>query len=108
MTTDGVRWSDGHEERADTVILGTGYRPALDFLPTEAFEADGWPAHRRGISSTVRGLGYVGLPGQTGVASAMLRRVGPDAAHFARQLQRQLKTGDMRHQDPASVAGSGG
>ena len=54
---DGVRWPDGLEERIDTVILGTGYRPALDFLPTEAFEAVGWPALRRGISSTVRGLG---------------------------------------------------
>jgi putative flavoprotein involved in K+ transport len=104
FTTDGVRWPDGLVERIDTVILGTCYRPALDFLPTEAFEADGWPAHRRGISSTVRGLGYIGLSGQTGVASAMLRRIGPDAAHVVRHLRRQLSAGDMRHQDPASVA----
>ncbi|SFO60544.1 putative flavoprotein involved in K+ transport [Geodermatophilus obscurus] len=24
ITTDGVRWPGGHEERVDTVILGTG------------------------------------------------------------------------------------
>jgi putative flavoprotein involved in K+ transport len=48
----------------------------------------------------VPGLGYVGVPGQTGVASAMLRGVGPDAAHVVRQLQRHLATS---HRGPVPV-----
>jgi putative flavoprotein involved in K+ transport len=44
FTADGVRWSDGTHERVDTVVLGTGYRPALDPLPPEAVQPDGWPA----------------------------------------------------------------
>ena len=105
LTADGVRWPGGTHERVHTVVLGTGHRPALDILPPEASEPDDWPAQRRGISTTVPGLGYVGLPGQTGVASAVLRGVGPDAAHVVRQLQRQLSTAGPRR---ATVPVGGG
>ena len=58
-----------------------------------AFEPDGWPAHRRGVSRTMPGLGYVGVPGQTGVASAMLRGVGQAmAAHTLGRLDRALRS----------------
>jgi putative flavoprotein involved in K+ transport len=107
LTVDGVRWPDGTREHVDTIVLGTGYRPALHFLPPEAFEPDGWPAHRRGVSRTVPGLGYIGVPGQTGVASAMLRGVGPDAAHVVRRLRQQLSTSG-RSRVPVSVGGSRG
>jgi putative flavoprotein involved in K+ transport len=91
FTPDGVRWADGSEESIDAVVLATGYRPNLDFLPSAAFAPDGWPAHRRGLSTTLPGLAFVGLPGQTGVASAMLRGVGPDARHVIRRLSRVLR-----------------
>ncbi len=90
FTPDGVLWSDGTREQVDTVILATGYLPDLGYLPAAAFGDDGWPLHRRGISSTLPGLGFVGLPGQTGIASAMLRGVGPDARHVVRRLRHHL------------------
>jgi putative flavoprotein involved in K+ transport len=99
LTPDGVEWWSGPSERVDTVILATGYRPALDYLPAAAFAEDGWPAHRRGVSTTLPRLGYVGLPGQTGLASATLRGVGPDAYHVVRRIRRQLST----HATPASL-----
>jgi len=105
LTADGVGWPDGTSERVDAVVLGTGYRPALGFLPPAAYGPDGWPAQRRGISSTVPGLSYVGLPGQTGVASAMLRGVGPDAAHVVRELRRRLTT--ARHVRATVPVGGG-
>ena len=92
LTPDGVEWWEGPRERVDTVVLATGYRPALGYLPAAAFARDGWPVHRRGVSTTLPRLGYVGLPGQTGLASAMLRGVGPDAHHVVRQIRRQLDT----------------
>ncbi|HWL35515.1 MAG TPA: NAD(P)/FAD-dependent oxidoreductase [Frankiaceae bacterium] len=95
FTPDGVRWADGSEEHVDAVVLATGYRPNLDFLPSASFEPDGWPAHRRGLSTTLPGLAFVGLPGQTGVASAMLRGVGPDARHVVRRLTRLLRAAPL-------------
>ena len=86
LTSDGVVWSDGIEEHVDAVILATGYRPNLGYLPDAALDESGWPAHRHGVSTTVPRLGYVGLPGQRGIASATLRGVGPDAARVVRAL----------------------
>ena len=79
---DDVCWSDGTREAVDVVILATGYRPGLDYLAAiAALDGDGRPLHRRGISVSVPGLGYVGLPHQRSIASATLRGAGPDAEH---------------------------
>jgi putative flavoprotein involved in K+ transport len=77
---DGVIWSDDTEEVIDTVIFATGFRPAMPFLSgIGALDNEGFPMHRNGISTIVAGLGYVGLSGQNGFASATLRGVGRDA-----------------------------
>jgi putative flavoprotein involved in K+ transport len=92
LTSTGIAWADGNEETVDAVILATGYRPDLRYL-TElgALTLDGWPVHCRGISLTVPRLGYVGVPGQTGFASATVRGVGGDAHRVVRRLHRALK-----------------
>lgn len=84
---DKAVWADGEVERVDTVVLATGYRPALDYLEgTGALAADGVPLHRGGVSTTVPGLGYVGLEFQRSFSSATLRGVGRDARHVLRRL----------------------
>ncbi|MFI6578873.1 flavin-containing monooxygenase [Nocardiopsis sp. NPDC050513] len=85
----GVEWSDGTTEEVDTVLLATGYRPDLGFLHgTGALDGDGRPRHRAGVSTTVPGLGYVGLEFQRTFGSATLRGVGRDARHVLRRLLR--------------------
>jgi putative flavoprotein involved in K+ transport len=92
LTADGVRWADGTTEPIDAVVFATGYQPDLGYLPRIALDESGWPVHRRGVSTTVPGLGFVGVPGQTGIASATLRGVGPDARRVVRHLARRLTT----------------
>ena len=92
FTHDGVVWSDGIAEKVDTVIFATGYRPNLDYLADlDAVDVDGQPGHRRGMSTLVPGLAYVGLSNQRTYASATIRGVGPDAAHVVQQVQRYLR-----------------
>ncbi|MEU1899430.1 NAD(P)-binding domain-containing protein [Nocardiopsis dassonvillei] len=80
-------WADGTVEGVDTVLLATGYRPALDYLSsTTALDSHGRPLHRGGISTTVPGLGYVGLEFQRSFSSATLRGVGRDARHVVGRL----------------------
>ena len=99
FTSTGVVWADGSEEVVDTVIYATGYRPNLDYLANlGALDASGQPLHRRGISTNVSGLAYVGLSNQSTYASATLRGVGPDAAYVVRQLRRHLHAIDTAHQ----------
>jgi putative flavoprotein involved in K+ transport len=95
LTADGVVWADGTAEAVDVVLLATGFRPQLGYLAgcagpdgRSALAADGAPRHRGGVSTTVPGLGFVGLDGQRGLASATLRGVGPDASFVARRLVR--------------------
>ncbi|MFD6951356.1 FAD-dependent oxidoreductase [Nocardiopsis sp. TSRI0078] len=84
---DKVIWADGTVERVDTLLLATGYRPALDHLtPTGALDERGRPLHRGGVSTTVPGLGYVGLEFQRSFSSATLRGVGRDARRVLRRI----------------------
>lgn len=80
-------WPDGQTLTADTVVLATGYRPALDYLSgIERFDEHGYPPHRRGLSKHNPGLGYVGLEYQGTMLSGTMHGAGRDAAHVARKL----------------------
>jgi putative flavoprotein involved in K+ transport len=86
-----LRWADGSAERVDTVILATGYRPALGCLePLGVLEASGRPEHRAGLSRTMPGLAFVGLDYQRTILSATMHGVGRDAAYVARALAAHL------------------
>jgi putative flavoprotein involved in K+ transport len=83
-------WADGSRERVDAIILATGFRPNLRFLAdTPALDESGRPRHDGGVSTTIPGLGYVGLERQRSFASATLRGVGRDAARVLEVLDRQ-------------------
>ncbi len=93
FTPTGVQWADGTLEDIDAVLLATGYRPGLDYLAgTAALDAAGWPVHCRGVGLSVPRLGYVGLPGQTGFASATVRGVGADAHRVVARLTHALRS----------------
>ena len=78
---DQVVWNQHERERADAVILATGYRPSLDYLRgLGALGPDGAPLHAGGISTTHLGLVYLGLEYQRSFASNTLRGVGADAS----------------------------
>src|SRR5215207_209902 len=85
-------WRDGERERVDAVILATGYRPEVSYLRgTGALDGDGRPLQRRGVSSALSGLGYVGLEYQRSYASATVRGVGRDADYVLERLIAQPK-----------------
>jgi putative flavoprotein involved in K+ transport len=85
-------WSDGTRERVHAVILATGFRPEVGYLRgTGALDCDGQPLHRRGVSTALPGLGYVGLEYQRSYASATVRGVGRDAEYVIERLIAQRK-----------------
>ncbi|HEY0969577.1 MAG TPA: NAD(P)-binding domain-containing protein [Gemmatimonadales bacterium] len=88
----GVVGADGAHVAAESVIFATGFRPSVEFLRgTAAVDETGRPLQRLGVSTTVRGLYYVGLSGQRSLTSATLRRAGPDAAAVVRDLARHVR-----------------
>ncbi|OKJ06203.1 FAD-dependent oxidoreductase [Streptomyces sp. CB00316] len=87
FTADGVLWADGTEEPVDTVVHATGYRPAFGYLTgSGALDDAGAPVHRGGLSTTAKGLGFVGMEFQRSFSSKTLRGVGRDAAWLLRRL----------------------
>jgi putative flavoprotein involved in K+ transport len=105
FTESGVVWGDGREEPVDAVLLATGYGPNLGYLgPLGALRADGHPDQRAGVSRTVPGLYFIGLPFQTSFASATLRGVGSDAELVVARARRQVaRSGIEPTGHPASV-----
>ncbi|OJF12186.1 flavin-containing monooxygenase [Couchioplanes caeruleus] len=106
LTPDAVAWADGMVEPVDVVLLATGFRPQVAHLAgcagrdgRSALDGTGYPVHDRGASITVPGLGFVGLEGQRGIASATLRGVGRDAAHVVQRL-----TADVRRMAAVGAA----
>jgi putative flavoprotein involved in K+ transport len=91
IDADGVTWADGTREQVDTIILATGYRPNVPYLEDlGALDRDGRVLQRCGLSTTVPGLGYVGLEWQRSFGSATLRGVGRDARYVVRRLSRSV------------------
>ena len=84
---DAVVWPEGTQDRVDTVIFATGYRPNLDYLrPLDALTETGMPRHEGGISTTHLGLVYLGLEFQRSFASNTVRGVSRDADHVVSVL----------------------
>ncbi|HEY7525133.1 MAG TPA: NAD(P)-binding domain-containing protein [Candidatus Limnocylindrales bacterium] len=81
--------ADGRVLDVANVIWCTGFRPDFGWIRhPDVVDADGWPLHVRGISTTVPGLAFVGLPFLHSAASALLGGVGRDARHVVDELAR--------------------
>ncbi len=84
-----LRWTDSHADRVDSVILATGYRPALEHLRELCPVGDsGYPRHRSGLSTTHPGLAFLGLDYQRTILSGTVHGVGRDSRCLARRLAR--------------------
>lgn len=87
---DSVTWADGSTERVDVILCATGYRPDVGYLAgIGALDENGLPRHRAGVSTTHRGLGYVGLEWQRSLSSATIRGVSRDADYVAGKIMSQ-------------------
>jgi putative flavoprotein involved in K+ transport len=105
FSREGVVWADGVEEAVDAVVFATGFQPNLDYLHTlGALDPQRLPRQRRGISSAVPGLYYLGLSYQRTYASATLRGVGPDAQFVVSHLAQYLVQQAPAELAPASSA----
>lgn len=73
-----------------TILWATGFRQDFSWLEVEAFDAEGKPAHQRGVSSEP-GVYFLGLPWQSRRGSTFIWGVWHDAKHVADQIANQRK-----------------
>lgn len=100
---DGTRasFADGTALEVDAVVWATGFRTDHTFVDVErALDEHGVVRQRAGIGAAP-GLWTVGMPWQTTRGSALLGRVGPDAADVADRI-----AGSVAGSAAASTAGT--
>ena len=91
---------DGKPELADgtvldvaTIVWATGYRPDYGFVKAPVTGADGWPEETRGISPTLPGLYFLGVPFQYAFSSMLVTGAGRDARFVVERIaERVAKT----------------
>ena len=114
--TVGVR--DGKPMLADgtvldvaNVIWATGYRPDYCFVAAPIVGEDGWPVEERGVSPTVPGLYFLGVPFQYAFSSMLVAGAGRDAKYVVERIAERVRaTAQRRGHEPAggrAEAGSG-
>ena len=93
--TVGVR--DGRPVLADgtvldvaNVIWATGYRPDYSFVAAPIVGDDGWPIEERGVSPTVSGLYFLGVPFQYAFSSMLVAGAGRDADYVVEQVAKRV------------------
>lgn len=99
--TVGVR--DGRPLLADgtvldvaNVIWATGYRPDYRFIAADVVGEDGWPTEERGVSPTVPGLYFLGVPFQYAFTSMLVTGAGRDAEFVVDRIaERVVATGNV-------------
>jgi putative flavoprotein involved in K+ transport len=69
-----------------SVIWCGGFALDYGFIELPAFDAAGYPEHRRGVVQSVPGLYFLGLPWQYTWGSGRFCGVGRDAMHLAEQV----------------------
>jgi len=89
FTSDTVRFTNGREERFDSIVLATGYRPTVDFAADELeLNGKGWPTLTRHWQSTKNERLYcVGFsyPNTEGWIQSIGRVTKQAANHIAKQ-----------------------
>jgi putative flavoprotein involved in K+ transport len=94
--TVGVR--DGRPMLADGTVLdvanvvwATGYRPDYSFVAAPVVGEDGWPIEKRGVSPTVPGLYFLGVPFQYAFSSMLVAGAGRDAGYVVDRIAERVK-----------------
>jgi len=100
---DPVRELDLRGAGVSSVIWATGFTSDYTWLQVDAFDENGKPEHRRGVSSEP-GVYFLGLPWQSRRGSTFIWGVWHDARHVADHIATQ--NGYLAYESPASTSSS--
>jgi putative flavoprotein involved in K+ transport len=92
--TDPILALDLAEAGIGSIVWATGFALDYGWLKAGAFDANGKPIHRRGISPEP-GLYFLGLPWLSGRGSSFIWGVWYDASHLADPIS--TRRGYMAH-----------
>jgi putative flavoprotein involved in K+ transport len=87
LQSGGAQCRDGTTVAADIIVWATGFRRDIAWLPTAVQrDASGLPQHDEGLSTDIKGLGFVGLPCMRTRRSGFIRGFQGDARALLERL----------------------
>jgi putative flavoprotein involved in K+ transport len=92
--------ADGTVLDVANVIWATGYRPDYSFIAAPVVGEDGWPIETRGVSPTVPGLYFLGVPFQYAFSSMLVAGAGRDARYVVEHVAKRVHA---RHGAPSAA-----
>jgi len=96
--------ADGTVLDVANVIWATGYHPDYSFVAAPVVGDDGWPLEERGVSPTVPGLYFLGVPFQFAFSSMLVAGAGRDAKYVVDRIAERVRaTGGARQAQPATA-----
>ena len=94
--------ADGTVLDVANVVWATGYRPDYSFVAAPVVGDDGWPVEERGVSPTVPGLYFLGVPFQFAFSSMLVAGAGRDAKYVVDRIaERVTASSTHRSAEPA-------
>jgi len=94
--------ADGTVLDVANVVWATGYRPDYSFVAAPVVGDDGWPVEERGVSPTVPGLYFLGVPFQFAFSSMLVAGAGRDAKYVVDRIaERVTASSTNRSAEPA-------
>ena len=84
--------ADGTVLDVANVIWATGYRPDYAFVAAPIVGEDGWPIEERGVSPTVPGLYFLGVPFQYAFSSMLVAGAGRDARYVVDRIAERIRS----------------
>src|SRR4029079_13538895 len=78
--------ADGTVLDVANVIWATGYRPDYSLVAAPVVGDDGWAVEERGVSPTVPGLYFLGVPFQFAFSSMLVAGAGRDARYVVDRI----------------------
>jgi putative flavoprotein involved in K+ transport len=82
--------ADGTVVEVTNVIWATGYTPDYSLVAAPVVGDDGWPVEKRGVSPTVPGLYFLGVPFQYAFSSMLVVGAGRDARYVVDRIAERV------------------
>ncbi len=96
--------ADGTVLDVANVIWATGYRPDYAFVDAPITGPDGWPEEVRGVSPTIPGLYFLGVPFQYAFSSMLVAGAGRDASYVVERIADRVATETLQRLAPVPAA----
>jgi putative flavoprotein involved in K+ transport len=83
---------DGRIIPVTSIVWATGYKPDFSWIDPKVTDETGWPATKRGLSTSVENMFFIGMLFQYGLTSGLVGGVGRDAAYIGKHIHHSIST----------------